>query len=115
GEGGWGGAYSEGFRLAAGGGAASIGDVAYGQTLFNPSLRGQARAAADRTEVQTLELQRTRDSITVQTASTYLELGKVRHSLALARSQQESGVRILEFTRQRVSEGFELPVATTQA
>jgi outer membrane protein TolC len=108
-------AYTYGFPLTPGGGAPSIVDLVYGQTLFNPSLRGQARAAADRTEGQTLELQRTRDSITVQTASTYLELGKVRHSLALARSQQESGARILEFTRQRVSEGFELPVATTQA
>jgi outer membrane protein len=108
-------AYTYGFPQTPGGGAPSIVNVVYGQTLFNPSLRGQARASADRTEVQRLELEKTRDSITVQTTSTYLELGKVRHSLALARSQQQSGARILEFTRQRVSEGFELPAETTQA
>jgi outer membrane protein TolC len=110
-------AYTYGFPQAPGGTAAapSIVNVSYGQTLFNPSLRGQALAADERAEAQRLELEKTRDSVTVQTSSAYLELGKVRHSLELAHSQRQSSARILDFTRQRVSERRELPVEMTEA
>jgi outer membrane protein TolC len=49
----------------------------------------------------------------VRTASTYLELAMVRHSLELLRKEQDSAERILSVTQQREKENFELPVAVT--
>lgn len=107
-------AYTYGFPQTPGGGAPSIVDLSYVQTLVNASSRGQVLAADERTQVQSLELEKTRNAVTVQTSSVYLELGKVRHSLELARSQREGSERILAFTRQRVSEGLELPIELTR-
>ncbi len=107
-------AYTYGFPLTPGGAAPSIVDLSFGQTLFNASARGQVLAANERTQVQSLELEKTRNAVTVQTTAAYLELGNVRHSLDLARSQLEGSARILDFTSQRVSEGHELPIEVTR-
>ena len=40
-----------------------------------------------------------RDDVIVRTATAYLELGKVRHSLELMRGEQASGAKILEAIR----------------
>src|SRR5262249_344339 len=47
-------AYTNGFPLTWSGGAPSVFNLGYVQTLFNPPLRGQARAAKERTEVERL-------------------------------------------------------------
>jgi len=39
----------------------------------------------------------------------------VRHSLDLMRTQRQSNARILDFTRQRLNEGLELPIEVTRA
>jgi outer membrane protein TolC len=52
--------------------------------------------------------------VIVRTASTYLELAMVRHSLDLLRKEQESADKILAVTQQREKENFELPVAVTK-
>jgi outer membrane protein len=108
-------AWTYGFPQTPGGAAPSIINLTYVQTLFNPSLRGLAQAANERTQAQRLELERTRNIVTVQTSSAYLELGKVRSSLELARRQRQSAARILDFTKQRVMEGLELPIEITRA
>jgi len=108
-------AYTYGFPQTPGGAAPSIVNLSYVQTIFNPSLRGQALAANERTEAQRLELEKTRNSVMLQTTSDYLELGKVRHSLELMRNQRQSSARILNFTRQRINEGVELPIEGTRA
>src|SRR5262245_4165608 len=108
-------AYTYGFPQTPGGTAPSIVALSYLQTLFNTSLRGQVRAAGERTQVQSLELEKARNAVTMQTTEAYLELGKVRHSLDLARSELDGSARILDFTRQRVSEGRELPIEVTRS
>ena len=108
-------AYTYGFPQTPGGAAPSIVNLSYVQTIFNPSLRGQALAANERTEAQRLELEKTRNSVMLQTTSDYLELGKVRHSLELMRNQRQGSARILNFTRQRINEGVELPIEGTRA
>jgi outer membrane protein TolC len=45
----------------------------------------------------------------------YLEIEKVRHSLSLLRGEQESAEKILDVTKERQGEGFELPVEITRA
>ena len=108
-------AYTYGFPETVSGAAPSIVNVSYLQSLFNPSLLAQAQAAENRSESQRLELEKTRNAVIVQTISSYLELAKVRHALELMRTERESNTRILNLTRQRVTEGNELPVEVTKA
>ena len=56
-----------------------------------------------------------RDDVIVRTATAYLELGKVRHSLELMRSEQASAEKILEVIRDRVAANQELPIEVTRS
>ncbi|MCI0626772.1 MAG: TolC family protein [Acidobacteria bacterium] len=111
---GTGSAYTNGFPLLSGG-APSVFNLSYVQTLFNSPLRGQLRAAEERAGSQNLEIERTRDTIIVRTASAYLELAKARHALELLRRERESALRIVEITRERLAAGLELPLEVTRA
>src|SRR5438128_4720465 len=108
-------AYTHGFPQTPSGAAPSIVNASYLQTVFNPLLASQVRSADERREAQRLELEKTRNSVMLQSSSSYLELAKVRHSLDLMRTQRQSNARILEFTRQRLGEGRELPIEVTRA
>src|SRR5437762_922268 len=108
-------AYAHGFPQTPSGAAPSIVNASYLQTVFNPLLASQVRSADERREAQRLELEKTRNSVMLQTSSSYLELAKVRHSLDLMRAHRQSNARILDFTRQRSSEGLELPIEVTRA
>src|SRR5262249_39705238 len=101
-------AYTYGFPQTVSGAAPSIVNLSYLQSIFNPSLSGQAEAAESRSEAQRLELEKTRNAVILQTISSYLELAKVRHALQLVNNERESNTRILNFTRQRAAEGTEL-------
>src|SRR5215467_15348824 len=107
-------AYTYGFPLTPGGAAPSIINMSYVQAIYNPAQTAQVRAAQERKEIQRLELEKTRNSIALQASSAYLELGKVRHSLELMRNQRQSNTRIINFTQQRIREGFELPIEGTK-
>jgi outer membrane protein len=108
-------AYTHGFPQTPSGAAPSIINVSYVQTLFNPSLNAQVLAARERSEAQRLDLEKTRNSVMLQTGSAYLELAKVRHSLDLMRNERQSDARISNFVRQRVTEGMELQIEVTKA
>ena len=107
--------YTNGIPETPGGTAPSLFNVAYVQTLFNPPLLGEYRAETLQAQIQELETTRTRDSVLVKTASTYLELGKVRHGLDVVRTEGASATRVLAVTRERVQEGQELPIELTRA
>ncbi|MGH9776434.1 MAG: TolC family protein [Candidatus Acidiferrales bacterium] len=107
-------AYSSGFPQTPDGGPPSVFSLSYTQALFNPPLRGQLRAAEDRSHNQLLEVDRTRDAVILRTAAAYLELAKVRHSLELLRTERESAAKILGVTRERISSGLELPIEETR-
>jgi len=107
-------AYTYGFPQTPGGAAPSIINASYVQTVFNPLLTAETRASSERKESQRLELEKTRNTVMLQTSSAYLELTKVRHSLDLMRTQRQSNARILDFTRQRLNEGLELPIEVTR-
>jgi outer membrane protein TolC len=108
-------AYTYGFPQTPGGGPPTIFNLSYVQNVFNPLQRAQVRASQERKEVQRLELEKTRNSVALQISSAYLELGKVRSSLELMRSERQSNTRIISFTKQRISEGYELPIEATKA
>lgn len=107
-------AYTHGFPALPGGQPPSIFELDYTEAFFNPLLKGQQHAAEDRAKNRKLELDRIKDDVTVRTASTYLELAKIRHSLDLLRAEQASGGKILEAIRDRVAANQELPIEITR-
>jgi outer membrane protein len=108
-------AYTHGFPSLPGGQAPAVFQLDYSQALFDPLLKGEQRAAEDRAKNLKIELDRMRDDVIVRTATAYLELAKVRHSLDLMRSEEASGAKILETIRERVAANQELPIEVTRA
>ena len=104
-------AYTSGFPLLAGGGAPALFNLSYDQSLFNLPARGELHVA----EQQRLAMEGVRNSVIVRTASAYLELAKVRRELDLMRRERDSAQKIVEFTQQRLTAGFELPIELTKA
>jgi len=107
-------AYTSGFPATPGGSAPALFSLSYTESLFNLPLRGQLKAANDRAQNQKLEVDRTRDEVIVRTASAYLELAKIRHSLELLRNEQTSAEKILGVTHERAAAGQELPIEVTR-
>ena len=108
-------AYTHGFPSLPGGHAPAVFELDYTQSIFNPMLKSQQHAAEDRAKNQKLELDRTRDNVMIRAATTYLELGKVRHSLDLLRKEEASGEKILEVVRERIVANQELPIEATRS
>lgn len=107
--------YTYGIPETPGGRAPSVFNVTYTQEVFNEPLRGQAKELQEQAQAQRFALAEVRNSVISRTAMAYLELDKVRHSLTLLHGEQESAEKILDVTRERQGEGFELPVEVTKA
>jgi outer membrane protein len=107
-------AYTHGFPSLPGGQAPAVFQLDYTQALFDPLLKGAQHAAEDRAKSQKLELDRVRDDVIVRTATAYLELAEVRHSIELMLGEQASGGKILEAIRERVAANQELPIEVTR-
>jgi len=107
--------YTYGIPETPGGRAPSVFNVTYTEEIFNEPLRGQARELAEQAKAQRFALTEVRNGVITRTAMSYLELEKVRHSLALLHAEQESSEKIVDVTKEREGEGFELPVEVTKA
>jgi len=107
--------YSNGIPETPGGRAPSVFSVTYTEQVINEPLRGQAKELQEQSSSQKIVLQDARNDVIARTAMSYLELGKVQHSLQLLRKERESAEKILEVTQERQGEGFELPVEVTKA
>lgn len=112
---GTGAAYTNGFPSIPGGGAPSVFNLSYTQTIFDPPAKGEVRAAEDRLRAQRIAVDGTRDAVMMRVASDYLELSEVRRSLDLLQQERESAQKVLEITQERVKAGVELPIDETQA
>lgn len=106
--------YTLGIPETPGGRAPSLFNVTYTEQVFNEPLHGQGKEQREQAKAQRIFLEDARNSVIVRTASAYLELGMVRHSLDLLRKEQESADRILSVTQQREKESLELPVSVTK-
>jgi outer membrane protein len=106
--------YTFGIPETPGGRAPALFDVTYTEEAFNEPLRGQGKELQEQAKSQKILLEDARNSVIVRTASAYLELAMIRHSLELLRKEQESAEKILAVTQQREKENFELPVAVTK-
>lgn len=107
--------YTYGIPETPGGRAPSIFNVTYSEEIFNEPLRGQAREQQEQARAQKISLEDARNMVISRTASAYLELVKVRHSLDLLRKEQDSAGKILGVTQEREGEGLELPMEVTRA
>jgi outer membrane protein TolC len=107
--------YSYGIPETPGGHAPSVFNVTLSEKVFNEPLRGEMREQREEAKSQQILLSDVRNLVIARTASAYLELAKVRHSLELLRKEQESAGKIFEVTEQRQGEGYELPVEITRA
>lgn len=107
--------YTYGIPETPGGTAPSVFDVTYTQQVFNEPLRGQGKELAEQARSQKIALGDVRNSVIEKTAMAYLEVGKVRHSLELLRSERDSAEKILQITQERQGEGYELPMEVTRA
>jgi outer membrane protein TolC len=107
--------YTFGIPETPGGRAPAIFNVTYNEQIFNEPLRGQAKELQEQARAQKISLDQVRDTVIDQTASAYLELVKIRHSLDLLRKEQESADKILGVTQEREGEGFALPIDVTRA
>jgi outer membrane protein TolC len=107
-------AYTYGFP-SIGGSPPAVFQMNYNQSIFNPVLKAQQRAAEDHAKSMKLEIDRTHDEVIVRTAVAYLELAKVRHSLDLLRKEQASAEKILGVTRERVAAHQELAIEVTRS
>lgn len=107
-------AYTSGFPQSPGG-APTLFNLSYVQTVFNRPLTGVLRAAEERTKAERVEVDRTQDAVMLQAATLYLELAKVRHTLKLLRAERLSASKIVDVTNARVEAGLELPIESTRA
>lgn len=108
-------AYTHGFPSLPGGQAPSVFELDYQQTIFDPILKGQQRAAEDRAKNQKIEMDRVRDDIIVRTAASYLNLADVQHSLQLLQTEQTSSQTILRIVQERERANLALPIDVTRA
>jgi outer membrane protein len=107
-------AYTYGFPGLPGS-APAVFQLSYTQSIFDPLAKGQQHAAEERAKNMKLEEDRVQDSVIAQTATAYLELAKVRHSLELLGSEQASAEKIIDVTRERVQANQELPIEETRS
>src|SRR4029077_12123505 len=87
--------YTFGIPETPGGRAPALFDVTYTEEAFNEPLRGQGKELREQAKSQKILLEDARNSVIVRTASAYLELAMIRHSLELLRKEQESAEKIL--------------------
>jgi outer membrane protein len=106
--------YTFGIPETPGGRAPALFNVTYTEQVLNEPLRGQGKELQEQAKSQKILLEDARNNVIVRTASSYLELAMVRHSLELLRKEQDSADKILAVTQQREKENFELPVAVTK-
>src|SRR5690349_16261913 len=107
--------YTYGIPETPGGRAPSVFNMTYTEQVFNLPLRGAAKEQEEQAKAQKILLEDVRSAVIAGTATGYLELAKVRHSLELLRKENDSADRIAGVTRERAGEGFELPMEVTRA
>ena len=107
--------YTYGLPETPGGRPPALFSVTYTEEVLNEPLKGLQKQQQEQVRAQRATLEDTRNLIMVRVASGYLELVKVRHSLELLRKEKESADKIVEVTKEREGEGYELPVEVTKA
>ena len=107
--------YTYGLPETPGGRPPALFSLTYTQDIFNGPLSGLAKQQQEQVKAQRVVLEDTKNLVMVRVASSYLELVKIRHALELLRAEKDSADKIVDVTKEREGEGFELPVEVTKA
>jgi outer membrane protein len=107
-------AYTYGFPSLPGGNAPAVFQLDYTQDLFNPEAKAEQHAAEERAKSEKLEIDRIQSDVIARTATAYLELAEVRHSLELLAQEQTSAEKVLQVTQERIAANQELPIEATK-
>jgi outer membrane protein TolC len=107
-------AYTYGFPTLPGGNAPAVFQLDYTQSIFNPELRAQQHAAEERAKSAKIEIDRIQADVIARTATAYLELAEVRHSLELLGTEQASADKVIAIVRERIAANQELPIEETR-
>jgi outer membrane protein TolC len=107
--------YTYGLPETPGGRPPALFSITYTQDIFNAPLSGLVKQQQEDVKTQRAVLEDTKNAVMVRVASGYLELVKVRHALELLRAEKDSADKIVDVTKEREGEGFELPVEVTKA
>jgi len=108
-------AYTSGFPMTPVGSAPALFNLSYVQTVFNPPLRSEAHAAAQRVESQRLSVEGGRNAVILRTAAVFLDLAQVRHALEVWRGTRDTVRGLQDVARNRVAEGRDLPIEIVRA
>ena len=108
-------AYTYGFPALPGGNAPAIFQLDYTQSIFDPEMRAQQHAAEERAKSLKLEIDRMQSDVIARTATAYLELAEIRHSLDLLGTGEASAEKVIEVTKARITANQELPIEETRA
>jgi outer membrane protein TolC len=107
--------YTYGLPETPGGRPPALFSLTYTQDIFNGPLSGLVKEQQEQVKAQRAVLEDTKNLVMVRVASSYLELAKVRHALQLLRAEKDSADKIVDVTKEREGEGYELPVEVTKA
>jgi outer membrane protein len=107
--------YTSGFPLAPGGGVPTIFELVYNQELYDPVALGRLHADEAVAKGTANSVDSIRETVIANTASAYLELAEMRHSLELLRGERDSAQKLIDLTHERVAAGYELPVDESKA
>jgi outer membrane protein TolC len=107
--------YTYGLPETPGGRPPALFSITYTQDILNGPLSGLVKEQQEQVKAQRAVLEDTKNLVMVRVASSYLELVKVRHALELLRAEKDSADKIVDVTKEREGEGFELPVEVTKA
>ena len=108
-------AYTYGFRRIGGQAAGGLPAELQPSAFQSRAERRSSKPRKITPRIMKLEMDRMRDDVIVRTASAYLELAEVRHSLDLLRKEQASAEKILGVTRERVAANQELAIEVTRS
>ena len=108
-------AYTYGFPSLGYGNAPSVFELDYNESIFDPAAKAQQHAAEERAKGLLLEVERTQSDVIARTATAYLELAEVRHSLGLLGTEEASAEKVVDITDQRIAANQELPIEATRA
>jgi outer membrane protein TolC len=107
--------YTYGLPETPGGRPPALFSITYTQDILNGPLRGLEKQQLEDVKAQRAVLEDTKNTVMVRVASGYLELVKVHHALELLRAEKDSADKIVDVTKERETEGYELPIEVTKS
>lgn len=107
--------YSYGFPLTIEGAAPSVVNFNSTQSFFNPALQQYIKAAKIQWQATSLDVQDKRDSVILDTALTYEQLGQLTAKIDTLMEAQKAADKAVFISQQRLQEGVDSKLDLTRS